>query len=426
LGRPDSGAEPDGGGIDPEPMGPTRYDPSRITSELTPAVVEHLRSVRDSNASPDDTVFMKVGASGTVNSKFLDCLAGASLSGAQGALQPTVTYFDATALMGQTSWNRDTLAAEVGRTAKWVQDGSPSPLAREIAAINPRFALVNYGTNDMQQGITYQTALWPFWDNLWSLLTGLLADGIIPIVTGLNPRSDRVEAAHWVPSYNEVTRAMAQTLQVPYLDLYNAVVGLDSMGLIGDGIHGNASPDGACRFDATGLGYNYNVRNLRTLELLDGARRTVIENQAAPDRTSLSWQGAGTADDPIVVDQLPFSHDADTRSAPSDVFDAYPACDSGQNEGGGEFVYRLELAQQTRLRVMVFDQGTADIDVHHLAGSADASNCADRDDKIVQGSFGAGVHHFVLDTFVSSNSGEKPGSFTVVFVECEAGDGTCG
>ncbi len=414
---PDAGTEPDME-APPEVPGPARYPTDALISPVTSHVVDSMTAIRSGQQGPDDSVFMKVGASGTVNSNFLDCLDSASLAlGDYEALRPTVTHFAG-------SWERNTLAAEVGRTAGWVQSGTPSPLEREIAATNPRFALVNYGTNDMQQGITHETALWPFWNNMWTLLTGLIADGIVPVVTGLNPRSDSVEAAYWVPTYNEVTRAMAQTLQLPYIDLYQAVVDLNDLGLVSDGIHGNSAPSGACSFDAAGLAYNYNTRNLLTLRTLDMVRSSVIEGSPAPDRAVLAFAGDGLASDPFEIDQLPFAHHDSTLGAPTDAFDAYPACDSGQNESGPERIYQLQLDQPTRLRAMVFDDD-ADIDLHHLAGSLDPAACNDRDDRIIQGTFAAGTHYFVLDTFVSSASGERAGEYTFVVVQCEAGDTAC-
>ena len=218
---------------------------------------------------------------------------------------------------------------------------------------------------------------------------------------------------------------MAQTLQLPYLDLHNSVVDLPSKGLIGDGIHGNASPQGACRFDAANLQFNYNVRNLETLQLLDAVKSTVIDQNDAPDGVTNSWRGSGTVADPVIIDQVPFSHFGSTTNGPSDAFDGYPACDNGQDESGPEYVYRLDLVQAQRLRVMVFDVGSVDIDVHHLASQPDAGQCMARNDKVIQGLFAPGTHYFVLDTFVSSATGPKPGDFTMVVAPCEAGDATC-
>lgn len=407
-----------------DPPGPSRYNPDLLLSPFTANVVDNLRDIRASASGPNDDRFMKIGASGTVNSNFLDCFSGTAvdLSG-RSALQPTITYFGGN-VPGGTPWNRDTLAAVVGRTASWVQTGTPSPLESEIAAINPRFALVNYGTNDMQAGTSHQTALWPFWNTMWTLLNGLVADGIVPIVTGLNPRGDTAIAALWVPTYNEVTRAMAQALQLPYLDLYNSVVDLPSQGLISDGLHGNTSPAGACVFTTAGLQYNYNVRNLSTLQILDSVRTKVLDSQPATELAGLSWSGIGTTTNPILIDRFPFSHSDSTIGAPSDQFDAYPACDTGQNESGGEVVYKFELSSTKRLRAMVFDDA-GDIDVHHLLGTPDAAQCQNRGDRIIQGTFAAGTHYLVFDTFVGTTSGPLPGEYTMVVVECEAGDIAC-
>ena len=46
--------------------------------------------------------------------------------------------------------------------------------------------------------------------------------------------------------------------------------------------------------------------------------------------------GTGAADDPFVVDQLPFVHAADTSVAGERAIDTYPGCQAGQNESGPE------------------------------------------------------------------------------------------
>ena len=53
-----------------------------------------------------------------------------------------------------TPYDRATYAAMIGRTAAWVMEGSPAPVEQEATAINPAFALLNYGTNDMNMGTT--------------------------------------------------------------------------------------------------------------------------------------------------------------------------------------------------------------------------------------------------------------------------------
>ncbi len=421
----DTGAAPDMGG--PGPDGPTRYLAGPLVQPITASVVDTMRGIRARSATPDDDVFIKVGASGTVNLANLSCFGPTSnyrvdLDG-RDELQPTIDRFNQRRFGTQAAWDRTTAAAEVGRTASWVQAGSPAPIDQEIAALNPRFALVNYGTNDMQQGITHATALWPFYANMVSLLDHLDGRGIVPIVTGLNPRSDTATAALWVPTYDAVTRALAESRQLPYLDLYLAAKDLANRGLISDGIHGNAYSDGGsqpCDFGAAGLAFNYNVRNLLTLQLLHDVTRTVLDDAMPPASNPRPWVGDGTPGAPVIVDALPFSHHDDTSMSATSARDDYPGCDSGQNESGPEIYYALELTAPTALRIMLFD-GAADIDIHLLQGSS----CVARHDRMIEGTFGPGAYTIVADTFVSGAGVAQSGNFSLVIVTCEPGDPDC-
>jgi hypothetical protein len=377
---------------------------------------------------------MKVGASGTVSTRLVYCFAPSPPSGytydldGRDDLQPTIDHFRALTPAGTTSFDRATLAAEVGRTASWAISGSPSPLAREVAALNPRFALVNYGTNDMGMGTTYQSALWPFVTHMTSLIDQLLARGIIPIITGLNPRADSESARVWAQTYNDVTRALAEQYQVPYIDLLNASTPLANMGLVSDGIHGNSfsSSGGAqpCVFTAQGLGFNYNVRNLLTLEALHDVRAVTLAAAPAPDPNTDPWLGDGSPEAPFIIDRLPFSHAADTTASLHRRIDRYPACDSGQDESGPEFYYRLRLSAPTPVRVMVFDDAATDVDLHRLGPAADPTTCAARHDRILQGTLPAGDHTFVIDTFVSGGT-PRPGPYLLVLSPCDPADAAC-
>jgi len=174
-----------------------------------------------------------------------------------------------------------------------------------------------------------------------------------------------------------------------------------------------------CLFTAAGLQFNYNLRNLLSLDLLDRAR-TVVEGGAAPDPAPLPpVAGAGTDADPFVIDALPFSHSWDTERG-ARVRSSYPACDSGQDESGPEVVYRLDLAQATPVRVVVLDLGAVDVDAHVLTGGT----CVERDDRIVDRTLPAGEHRIVVDTFVSGGV-ERAGPYTMVVLPCEPGDPDC-
>ena len=218
----------------------------------------------------------------------------------------------------------------------------------------------------MEAATSYGAALAPFWDAMNELLDRLEADGVVPIITGLNPRSDRAEATRWVPTWDAVTRALAEARQLPYYSLYLASSPLADAGLLGDGLHGNvlieAGAAQPCVFTAAGLAYNYDVRNLASLELLDATSRIVLDGAVAPDVAPLPpIAGQGTAAAPFVVDRLPFTHTFTTVGGEA-LRDGYPGCDAGQDESGPEIVYQLDLAAPIRFRAVVLDLRRADDD----------------------------------------------------------------
>jgi hypothetical protein len=420
---------------DPPPPTPARYLTDSLRSPINGYVRERLLAIYDIRPDgPRDDVFMKVGASGTVSTRLVHCFAPSPPSGytydldGRAQLQETIDHFRATTPAGATSFDRVTLAAEIGRSASWAISGAPSPLQREVAALNPRFALVNYGTNDMGLGATYESALWPFMRNMTALIDALLAQGIIPIITGLNPRDDLDGARLWAPIYNDATRALAEQYQVPYIDLLRASTPLAGLGMLSDGIHGNSYTvsGGAqpCIFTPEGLGFNYNNRNLLTLEALHDVRAVTLNGAPAPDPDTTPWQGDGSPQSPFLIDRLPFSHSADTAQSPHSLISGYPACDSGQNESGPELYYKLTLTAPTALRVMVFDDAVVDIDLHRLGASGDPASCADRHDRFLQGLLPAGDHTFVLDTFVGGGT-PRAGAYLLVVSPCDPDDTTC-
>jgi len=428
------GAKAGGAGGVPEDPGPARYRHGQLRSPITAHVAASMRAIQKANMAPNNQIFMKVGASGTVSKNLLYCFAGAAqpkytvdLDG-RDELQPTIDYFRLGDAAGSTPFDRPTLAAKVGQSAKWAIGGSPSPVEQEIAAINPRLALVNYGTNDMQLGVTHRSAMWPFFDNFNKLLDQLVGLGIVPIITGLNPRSDKVSAAQWVPTYNALVRGIAEARQVPFINIYEASVDLPKMGLQSDGLHGNAYSSGGaqpCVFTAAGLEYNYNNRNLLTLQVLAAVWPLMVDaNAVAPDPETEQLQGAGSASEPFLIEELPFTHAADTSASPNSNLDSYPACNADQDESGPELLYRFELTATTAVRIALLDHAGVDVDLHLLDASASASGCIERDDRIIERTLQAGTYHLAIDTFTSQAS-PKSGPYQLVVLACEPGDPDC-
>ncbi|MFO0547175.1 MAG: SGNH/GDSL hydrolase family protein [Polyangiaceae bacterium] len=399
----------------------TRYPHDVIRSPFTRSVAERARAIASASDTRDDHVFMKVGASGTVSHNLLFCFAGDSqpdyrleLGASAGAL-PTIEHFRLGVAGTTTPFDRVTLAAEVGRTAAWVLSGAPSPLEQEIAAVNPRFAFVNYGTNDMEMASSYAAALKPFYTSMSTLLDELEAGGIVPIVTGLNPRGDDAAAAHWDETYNDVTRGLAEARQLAYISLTVASEPLADQGLLSDGLHGNfyveAGGPQPCVFDSNGLAFNYNIRNQASIDALDAVKRSVLDSVEPDEPPPLPLvEGSGTAADPFVIDRLPFTHAWDTRLGESAI-DQY-AC-GPQDESGPEIHYRLAAGLSGRVRAVVLDHEDVDADVHLLTGDL---ACLARGDTVAQATVPADGR-VVVDSYVSA-SGAQSGEYLLVVAAC--------
>lgn len=401
----------------------TRYPSDEVRSPITPSVVASMRALVSEEHWDD--VFMKVGDSNTVNTNFLACLASDSsttLDSYATELSETVTHFRAGSAGGSNPYSRVSLAARVGESADWPFAGDPTPFSQEYEALLPQFAFVAFGTNDMESGADAPAALPTFFDNLNALIDAITAQRVIPIITGLPPRDDNADDRRWVPTFDAITRAVAEARQLPYISWYNATHELPDAGLVGDGLHGNAYSGGACNFSSAGLQFGFNQRNLLSMQTLNSVWRTVSLNEAAPDEVPAALEGEGTQANPFVIDHLPFTHFANTALSTESRIDDYPVCSTGQNESGPEIYYTLALPSSTRMRFVVMDLGDADVDVHVIASSG---TCRERGHRYAEGTFAAGDYTVVVDSFVDSGSIVHSGEYAFVAIECEAGDTRC-
>jgi len=391
-GGADLGGLPDGA----LPAGPVRYPAGVLHSPMSRSVVERLQAILASTPHRKD-VFMKVGDSITVNTNFLNCFAGMDVKlDAFSGLEPSRQFFKQTlADATKSSFDRASLAAVVGWNTNDPLAGTPPvPLDQEIAAIDPAFAVVMMGTND-----TEAIGVQNFERNLGKLVDAILAAKIVPLVSTIPPRSDPTANAV-VPDMNAVVRAVAQSRQVPYLDLWQTMTPLPQLGLGGDGVHPNvylSSGAHGCWLTADGLMFGFNQRNKITLEALDRVHR-YLQNGEAPEPAPAPLTGSGTFDDPRVIDALPFVDDGDTTASKSSAANVY-AC-GAQDESGPEIVYQVVLGAPTNLRARVFADEGADIDVHWL-DAPDPTRCTARADKTFDVSAGPGTFYLVADTFVS-------------------------
>ena len=434
-GDPDSGdgdGEPSTGDGDGEPSeGPYEaplYPATQVHSPHTAFVRDNLASIRGL-APGNPNLFMKVGASSTVSTSTLHCFAEGpvELDVHEPKLGPSLDFFLLGDAAGTSPFDRHTLAAEVGRTAGWAIEGEPSPVDQELGALEPErpsLALVHYGTNDMQQGLTYASAMPGFFANMSDLLDQLIEGGIVPIVFGVSRRLDSDAADRWVGTYNAVSRGLAQARSIPFVDLHYALEPLEGYGISGDGIHLDAYGPGPCILSPEGLEYGYNVRNLIGLEALDRAHRSLDEGEPI-DLDAAVLAGEGDLDAPYAIEALPFASSQSTLDASSIEFDVYTGCQSDADESGPEHVYRFELDEVTAIRAMVLDRAGVDVDVHIVDESASEAGCIARDDRLIETTLAAGTYYAVLDTYVSGGGEEQAGAYTFVLLTCDADDVDC-
>ncbi|NVB39786.1 SGNH/GDSL hydrolase family protein [Pseudenhygromyxa sp. WMMC2535] len=425
----DTGGETEGGD-ESLPL----YPGGRVHSPITAPVVAALQTLRAAAPGAAEDLFMKVGASSTVSTNTLYCFAQGpvDLDLHEGALGSTLDWFLAGEAVDTTPFDRETLAAQVGKTASWALSGDPSPLEQELEALaagdpdaGPSLALVHYGTNDMQQGLTYASALPGYYANMSDLLDLLTERGVVPVVFGLSRRLDQDSADLWVQSYNAVARGLAQARALPFVDLREALEHLDGYGISGDGLHLEAYAEGACVLTEDGLGHGYNIRNLIALESLARVSAALLEDQPqAEDQGAASLAGEGSIDAPFEIPALPFADARDSAAGPTFELDVYSGCGSTADESGPEHVYRLELAETTAIRAIVLDRAGVDVDLHLLDG-LDVADCLLRDDTMIEATLEPGTYFLTLDTYVNGQGVEQAGDYDFVILECEAGDTDC-
>jgi lysophospholipase L1-like esterase len=415
----------DAGPDAPAPQGPILYPSDRTHSPITASVAANLEAILARDPASRRDAFMKVGDSISASTAFLNCFAGSAVDlDAHAALQPTLDLFQAQ-VQGSASFDRTSLSVQSGKTAYWAMTGQPPPLQQEMTATHASVAVGMLGTNDIGWFGTDHVATLEWYHGYMFDLVDTLADaGIIPILSTIPPRDDSASLNAWVPTMNALIRGMAQARQIPLVDFHRELMPLGAHGLGSDGVHPNAYSGGACKLNAAGLAFGYNVRNLISLEALDRVRRAALQGQGALETDASVLAGAGTISDPFVVTGNPFTDLRDSSKATSKQLAKYSGCSSTADESGPETVYKLQVTKAQRLRAMVFDRGDVDVDIHLLGATASEAGCMARDDTIVQADLAPGTYHLSLDTFVSSGVAHG-GEYLLVVLLCDPGDAAC-
>lgn len=392
---------------DPVPSFEPPWDPN-APLVLAAEVQANVRVIAVRVPRRRDDVFIKVGDSATVNRAFMRCFSSddeLELGGRE-ELRPTIQRIRASRVPGGDSFSRESEAAAVSWSVHHVLRGSPSHLAREVRATNPRFALVMFGGNDVELGRIER-----FGTRMVELVDQLVVWGVVPVLSTIPRRTDDVTADREVPRYNALVRAVAEARRVPLLDVERALSQLPQQGLASDGVHPSAPVlDGrarGCDFSEYGLRFGQNVRNLLNLRMLAHLRSVLrgAESPGAEDpragepRAEDSMEGAPRADRAARfvsrrIEEARFAVLDDTRGGERRLA-AYPGCDAAQDESGPERRYSLRLEAPSVLRAEVMYDGEVDVDVHLLR----QGRCVARGDRRLSQEVPAGDYELVVDTF---------------------------
>ncbi len=395
----------------------SRYFKERPFSPVTVAVADNLRAIIAAGAlkGRHPGRFMKVGDSITAsdkddshtapNSQYLSqfvCPDWTSSSKAwdyvrrldtyQAALSPVLLYFLADTLGdGTTSFNRSSVAAQVGWASDQAISGNPCPLRREIDSVSPQCAVIMYGANDAGGYGSLYSVLSHYLANMHAIVDTCLAQGIVPMLSSTCPRLDKMDVSL---AMSHLVRCLAQQHQVPFIDYHRAMMPLPNHGMGGDGLHPvDLGYNQCCWFTAAGLLKGYNLRNLLTLQALDRMYKIMTTPIASLDPEPPALSGSGLQTDPFVVDSISFI-DAQTTSSQKP-----------------EMYYRLDLNRPLRIRTMVVCQDGADIDISLLNGNSGVVASA-ASEPLIDQDLSSGTYYIKLAT-----SGSKYGQYQFIILD---------
>jgi hypothetical protein len=227
------------------------------------------------------------------------------LLGEHEALEPTLAFFRQGRAERRSPFDRVSQSAGVGWNTGYLLSGRPPRYLREVLRIQPRYAFLLAGGNDVGGHDPYGFAR-----RLVQMVEGLVERGVIPILGTLHPRRGR-QQGRTVLSFNRAIRGIARAMDLPLIDYHHAMDQLPDQGLAGDGVHPNVQMRGSmpmgCNLSDEGLRYGNNIRNLYSLKMLHRLH-TALDQAIPTTRQELPRRaGAGTEEAPYDVPVLPLS-----------------------------------------------------------------------------------------------------------------------
>ena len=254
----------------------TPIDPNVAVPVFDAATLARVRELRAQGVTRGmrADVFAKIGDSITESGSFLSDIGhGWYDLGGYASLEATITYFRHTTLAdGSNSFTRPSSCAMGGWVASYALSGDPmSALRNEMNYTRPAWAVVMYGTNDLDHVSPAEFSM-----TMTRILDIIESYGSVPVLSTIPDRTDRAEAGARVAGFNDAIRALASSRHTPLMDYWRTLQTLPNRGVDTDGIHPSAySSNGnvACGvLTPAGLQFGYNVRNLATLMALDRLR----------------------------------------------------------------------------------------------------------------------------------------------------------
>lgn len=411
-----------------------RYNDFAATqSPITQSLAQYWRAFAAAHPKKHG-VFAKLGDSLSANLAYLTCFGPRHRPqlGANAELARTLRFFSTPLASGDTSFDRASTATKVSEDAPWLLTHN----GHELAALEPQFATVTIGTNDLNFGGAASAIGPQFWRTtqaqLFFLVDNSLAAGVIPMLSTIPLRRDR---ANEVSTYNAIVRSVAQARQIPFIDVARGLSLLPNAGVGPDGVHLTQYPGGACDLSSRGLQYGYNARNRLTLTALDRWSRALFAKDATFDPEPAPLAGKGSIASPLIIDRLPFS---DARALSATAYKDIGQYSCAQPQPGSEFVYELNLAKPTPVRILVLGkssqitcrskgfecEGASDVTANLLQGRPSGDACVASGNTVVQKGLTAGKYYITVDT---SWVGGDPmvDDYMIVVTKCDDGDPRC-
>ena len=279
-------------------VAPAQPEPSIV--EQTPILPElnaqgvrdRLRAIFNSGTSQGRRagVFMVVGGDMALQSGYLDPFADPGLDSSASGLQGIIDWYNQVDVGGgRSSFDRNSFASGTGWRASDLLDPNRSdatncnpgelPIDCEIRLIQPSVAIISVGMNDV--GATDPDT---FRSEMEQILQTLLNNGVIPVVSTVQPRPDNPDP---VRAINEALIQAVRNIEaangttIPLYNLWRAYNGLPGSGLEGNNRTPTTAPSGpgVLAPDAVNT-YGTNTRNQQILTILDQLRNLVFPDAA--------------------------------------------------------------------------------------------------------------------------------------------------